>query len=83
MEWYYILIVVLFSSSMLGAISYGVLSDCWDVCVPMPSDFECYTEMNWFGCIVCYILLFILFPIWNIGKFIYWSFHVKRGEHIE
>lgn len=48
----------------------------WGVCIPMPSDFEYETEMNWFGSIVCYIFLFILFPVLNIGKVIYWLFHV-------
>ncbi len=48
----------------------------WDVYVPMPKDFKHNTDMNWLGCIVCYILLFILLPIPNIGKLIYWLFHV-------
>lgn len=48
----------------------------WNVYIPMPKDIKNNTNMNWLGCIVCYILLFILLPIWYIGKVIYWLFHI-------
>ena len=67
------------AGSMFGFIIYGGLSDDWNVFVPMPIDFKYYTKMNWLGCIVCYIFLFILFPLFNIGKVVYWMFHVKKG----
>lgn len=79
MEWYAILGIILgaiFIDCAIGGIIYSILEDKLDVFVPMPSDLECYTDMNWFGSIVCYMLLFILFPIWNIGKVIYWLFHI-------
>jgi hypothetical protein len=83
MEWYQILMLVLgilFIECIFGAIIYVGLEDCWHVLVPMSKDFKNNTKMNHFGCIVCYILLFIIFPIWNIGKVVYWLFHIKRGE---
>lgn len=79
MEWYQILLSIIFTElviNMFGAAIYANLYDKWDVFVAMPSDFKCYTDMNWFGSIVCYIGLFILFPILNIGKLIYWLFHI-------
>lgn len=48
----------------------------WNVYIPMPKDIKDNTEMNWFGCIVCYIGLFILLPIWYICKLVYWLFHI-------
>lgn len=85
MEWYQIYSLI-FGIEGFTTIIFIILSayDCFHsafgVCIPMPRDIKNNTKMNWFGCIVCYILLFIIFPIFNIGKFIYWLFHVKRGE---
>jgi len=79
MEWYQILFLIIFTEiiiNMFGAAIYANLYDKLDVFVAMPSDIKDNTDMNWFGCIVCYILLFILFPIVNIGKVIYWLFHI-------
>ena len=36
------------------------------------------TEMNWFGCIVTYILLFPIAFIYEIGGFLKWLFTVGR-----
>ncbi len=79
MEWYQILFLVIFTEviiNMFGAAICAKLYDEWCEFVPMPKDIKDNTEMNWFGCIVCYILLFILFPILYIGKLIYWLFHI-------
>ena len=80
MDLYHILVVILAFSMVFGVIIYQFLSDSWGMFVPMPSDIKYCTEMNWSSCIICYILAFILFPIFNIGKLIFWLFHVKRGE---
>lgn len=48
----------------------------WNVYIPMPKDIKDNTNMNWFGCIVCYMVLFILLPIWYICKLVYWLFHI-------
>lgn len=36
------------------------------------------TEMNWFGCIVIYILLFPIGFVYEIGGFLKWLFTVGR-----
>lgn len=71
-----LIIIVILIVNAFGFCIYCRLYDAWDVFVPMPSDIKDKTEMNWLGCVVCYILLFILFPISNIGKLIYWLFHI-------
>jgi hypothetical protein len=79
MELYQICLLILAGEMILniiGMILYADLADKWDVLVPMPSDFKDNTEMNWFGCVICYLVLFILFPISNICKLIYWLFHI-------
>ena len=80
MEWWQILIVAIFTEIFLnaffGTYIYIFLYDKWYEFVPMPKDIKCHTDMNWFGSIVCYIFSFILFPVLNIGKVIYWLFHI-------
>ncbi|MBO7691969.1 MAG: hypothetical protein J6T10_04955 [Methanobrevibacter sp.] len=81
MEWYQILSLILCIEAF-SIIIFIILAanECFysafGVCVPMPKDIKNNTKMNWFGCIVCYIGLFILFPIQNICKLVYWLFHV-------
>lgn len=79
MELYQIIILIFLGIFVINAFGFAIycrVYDVWDTFIPMPSDFKCYTNMNWFGCVVCYTLLFILFPILNIGKVIYWLFHI-------
>ena len=34
------------------------------------------TELNWFGCWICAIVIRILNPIWSILYFCYWITHI-------
>lgn len=47
-----------------------------------PKDIYSRTEMNWFGCIFCYVLLIIFTPhlllLKWIVQFSYWIFHTGR-----
>lgn len=43
-----------------------------------PKDIYKKTEMNWFGCIVIYILLFPIAFVYEIGGFLKWLFTVGR-----
>ena len=38
------------------------------------------TEMNWFGCITIYILLFPIAFIFEIGGFLRWLFTIGRKD---
>ena len=79
MEWQKILALIfgtLLLDSVCGIFIYALFADEWYAFIPMPGDFRDNTEMNWFGCIVCYIFSFLFFPIPNICKFIYWLFHI-------
>ena len=50
--------------------------ESWNVLVPTPKDLKDNTEMNWFGCTICFILLFLMIPLFYIPKLIYWVFHI-------
>ena len=79
MEWDYILGIIietLILDTAGGILFYIAAFEDWCACIPMPSDFKFETNMNWFGSIICYIVLFIIFPILNIGKVIYWLSHI-------
>ena len=43
-----------------------------------PNDIYRKTEMNWFGCIVIYVLLFPIGFVYEIGGFLRWLFTVGR-----
>ena len=64
----------------------------WDTILSYtPKDLHHVTKMNWFGCIICWLGLFLLNPLnWllmelplfiikYIGKFFYFIFHVGRN----
>ena len=82
MEWYQIIVLIVCIEALINAgflivtINGAGFKYAWNVYIPMPKDFKNNTEMNWLGCVVCYIGLFILFPIQNICKLVYWLFHV-------
>ncbi len=42
----------------------------------LPWDLHDSGKMNWFGCVLASLVLFILFPPYWIGRFIYWLCHV-------
>ncbi len=42
----------------------------------LPNDFHYNTDMNWVGCIITSIVLFILLPLPWLGRLIYELFHI-------
>lgn len=42
----------------------------------LPNDFRYNTDMNWAGCIITSIVLFILLPLPWLGRLIYVLFHI-------
>ena len=72
-------------------VTRAYLARGWDTILSYtPKDLHSTTKMNWFGCIICWIGLFLLNPLnWlvmelplfiikYIGKFFYFIFHVGR-----
>ena len=54
----------------------------WEIPSYRPKDFYERTEMNWFGCILVWLMTIILNPIYVAGMYlskpIYWLCHVGR-----
>ena len=42
----------------------------------LPNDLHDNTEMNWVGCIITSIVLFIILPLPWLGRLIYTLFHI-------
>ena len=42
----------------------------------LPTDLHRVTDMNWVGCSIVSLLLFVIFPILYIAKLIYVLFHI-------
>jgi hypothetical protein len=80
MQLYQILLIILGVEILLHLV-IGVpvivgFGESWNVLTPMPKDLKDNTEMNWFGCIICFILLFLMCPLFYIPKIIYWICHI-------
>lgn len=45
-----------------------------------PRDLYDNTKLNWFGVIVAFLGLFLLFPVYYLLLGLYWLFHVGRKE---
>lgn len=46
----------------------------------LPMSLKSHSTMNWFGCWVCSILLFILIPLTYTFQVIYWLFHLGSSK---
>ena len=76
---------------LMMLVTGAYLARGWDTILSYtPKDLHSTTKMNWFGCIICWIGLFLLNPLnWllmelpifiikSIGKFFYFIFHTGR-----
>lgn len=80
MQLYQILMIILAieagSHFVIGVPIIVGFGESWNVLTPTPKDFKNHTEMNWFGCTICFILLLIAFPAFYIPKAVYWICHI-------
>lgn len=65
---------------IVGATTIGffIEGDSLDNFVSTPKDLYNSTTFNWFGVVLIYILLVILFPMVFVLKFLHCLFHVGR-----
>lgn len=72
---YILLIIGIGVSSIFGAI----LGDFDDIAVT-PKEIYDINDMNMLGCVIAFIVGFILNPLFYIAHFIHWLFHVGRKD---
>lgn len=68
---FYIILVILVSG-----LEITISDDTPSRWIYHPKDLKGYTDMNWVGCYVVYILLILFSPIVFIGKMIYLLLHI-------
>ena len=67
---------------ILLIIGIGVLSifGDFDDMVVTPKEIYDSNDINMFGCVIVFIICFILNPLFYIAHFIHWLFHVGRKD---
>lgn len=72
---YLVFIVVMFLSTI----------NDFDCIAITPKQIYEFHDLNMFGCVVLFIFLLVLNPLFYAAHFLYWIFHVgrKRKERIE
>ena len=78
----FIIVICLIISIFLHWLAWGILSCFVDdtFFLYTPGTLCSHTKMNWFGCIMVYIILFPLAPAFEFGGFIKWLFTVGRKD---
>ena len=69
-------IVNLVNLGVIAGITMGLLE--WDVAYPLPHEIYEESEMNLFGCILLFIVFFVLCPIAYLFRIFYILCHIGR-----
>ena len=67
---------------ILLILEIGVLSifEYFDDMAVTPKEIYDSNDINMFGCVIVFIICFILNPLFYIAHFIHWLFHVGRKD---
>lgn len=61
--------------SIIIAMFIVTIKDFWNVAVTPKEIYES-NDLNMFGCVVIFVIMFLVNPLFFIAHFIYWVFHV-------
>lgn len=73
------LIVCSYILLILGIGLLSIFGDFDDIAVT-PKEIYDSNDMNMFGCVIVFIICFILNPLFYMAHFIHWLFHVGRKK---
>lgn len=73
------LIACFYILSILGTGMSSIFGD-FDGMSVTPKEIYDSNDMNMFGCVIVFIIGFILNPLFYIAHFIHWLFHVGRKD---
>ena len=67
---------------LLWIVGAGIIStlEGFDDMAVTPQEIYDYSDMNMFGCVIVFIIGFILNPLFYMAHFICWIFHVGRKD---
>lgn len=58
---------------------FGTIKDFYNIAVTPKEIYEC-NDMNMFACVVLFLIMLVLNPIFYIAQFLYWVFHVGKDD---
>ena len=73
------LIIYFYILSILG-IGVSSIFEYFDDMAVTPKEIYDSNDINMFGCVIVFIICFILNPLFYIAHFIHWLFHVGRKD---
>ena len=73
------LIICFYILLILGIGVSSIFEDFDDIAVT-PKEIYDSNDINMFGCVIVFIICFILNPLFYIAHFIHWLFHVGRKD---
>lgn len=59
---------------------FGTIKDFHNIAVTPAEIYEC-NDFNMFACVILFLVMFFLNPLFYIAQFIYWIFHVGRTDN--
>ena len=73
------LIICFYILLIIGIGVSSIFEDFHDMAVT-PKEIYDSNDINMFGCVIVFIICFILNPLFYIAHFIHWLFHVGRKD---
>lgn len=64
---------------IVAGMFFGTIKDFNNVAVTPKEIYEC-NDMNMFACIVLFLIMLVLNPLFYIAQFLYWVFHVGKDD---
>lgn len=62
-------------------VTFSVTMKDFDNATVTPRQIYEYSYMNIFGCVILFIVLLILDPLFFLARFIYWIFHIGKKRN--
>ena len=73
-------LIICFYILLILGIGVSSIFEDFDDMVVTPKEIYDSNDINMFGCVIVFIICFILNPLFYIAHFIHWLFHVGRKD---
>ena len=73
-------LIICFYILLILGIGVSSIFGYFDDMVVTPKEIYDSNDINMFGCVIVFIICFILNPLFYIAHFIHWLFHVGRKD---
>ena len=73
-------LIICFYILLIIGIGVSSIFEYFDDMAVTPKEIYDSNDINMFGCVIVFIICFILNPLFYIAHFIHWLFHVGRKD---